>query len=258
MILIDGRAGSSALAHYFPPGMVEMCHLEFGDVCVPGNGPDGTQYAIGVEHKTLEDALACMDNGRLAGHQLPGMRELYDVCWLVLEGNYKAGEDGLIHVPRKGGWVPLRLGPRGGVAYAAFEHWLLTLQLQGGLLVQKTANKKDSAAWIMSLRSWWAKNWDEHKSLKTFDRSKRPGMVSRDGAILLSNVAETARGQKDVFRRVAAELPGIGWDRSKAVVQHFRSIRAMVEADEKEWKKVPGIGKKIAAAVVDVISRSKK
>jgi DNA integrity scanning protein DisA with diadenylate cyclase activity len=53
-----------------------------------------------------------------------------------------------------------------------------------------------------------------------------------------------------LVRRVAAELPLIGWDRSSDVAMTFPSVLAMVLADEKDWQKIKGIGKTIARKVV--------
>ncbi len=56
-----------------------------------------------------------------------------------------------------------------------------------------------------------------------------------------------------MLRRVAKELPGIGWERSLAVEKHFVSVLAMMLAKSPEWEKVDGIGKTLAQKIVKAI-----
>jgi ERCC4-type nuclease len=51
---------------------------------------------------------------------------------------------------------------------------------------------------------------------------------------------------------MASQLPGID-RRAEKVAEHFGSVRAMVEAGEKEWQAIEGIGKVTARAVVRAI-----
>ena len=51
------------------------------------------------------------------------------------------------------------------------------------------------------------------------------------------------------MRRVAKEFTGIGWERSLAVEGRWGSVRDMVNATEKEWTEVDGIGKGIAKKI---------
>jgi excinuclease UvrABC nuclease subunit len=54
-------------------------------------------------------------------------------------------------------------------------------------------------------------------------------------------------------RRVAAELPGIGQQKSADVSRHFKTTQLMLEADVKEWRKVKGIGKTLAEKIVATV-----
>lgn len=56
------------------------------------------------------------------------------------------------------------------------------------------------------------------------------------------------------MRRIAAELPHIGWDKSEEIENHFHSIGSMIKASSKEWMKVPGVGKKIAEDIVAAVN----
>jgi excinuclease UvrABC nuclease subunit len=54
---------------------------------------------------------------------------------------------------------------------------------------------------------------------------------------------------------VASEISGIGWGKSKAVEDFFPSVMDMVMASEKDWRKIPGIGKEIAKIAVEEIRK---
>src|SRR6266853_2289676 len=98
MILVDSRIGSCELIphirracnNYIP---VEETNLEFGDVCFEGNGSEG-RIAIGIERKTLQDILNCIQDARYID-QRRGMLNLYQKSFLLIEGrwqpNYKDG-----------------------------------------------------------------------------------------------------------------------------------------------------------------------
>ena len=55
--------------------------------------------------------------------------------------------------------------------------------------------------------------------------------------------------QPSLMRRVAKELPGIGWERSLVVEAKWDSVRDMVNAPVEEWLELDGIGKGIASRV---------
>ncbi|KKK85044.1 hypothetical protein LCGC14_2777270, partial [marine sediment metagenome] len=57
-----------------------------------------------------------------------------------------------------------------------------------------------------------------------------------------------------LVRRIANELPGIGWERSVAVAAKFSSVAAMMSATQKDWTEIEGIGSKIAKEVKRALS----
>lgn len=54
-------------------------------------------------------------------------------------------------------------------------------------------------------------------------------------------------------RYVVEALPGIGGGRALKLLQHFRSVEAVVNATEAQWAEVPGIGPKLAAKLAEVL-----
>src|SRR5438067_1940584 len=97
MILIDDRAGSANLVPLLPPDITRKVRLDSGDVAFFGFGPEGPYtYPIGIEYKTAQEALQCMQSGRLTGIQLPKMAALYKRVYVIVEGRYREGPDGAL------------------------------------------------------------------------------------------------------------------------------------------------------------------
>lgn len=237
-LFIDDRAGSKDLMkHLTIPA--ELCRLEFGDALIIGNGPDEAVTTVGVEVKSITDMLQSVDTGRLAAHQLPGLLATYDVPWLLIYGPYRPGPEKQLQVLTRKGWRSFKLGVR-PVPYGYLESFIFDVAATG-CRVKHVHCEEDAAAWLEVLHRWWTKRWSEHKGLRQFDNSKNlsllPGMTVEQFQIA----------------KVAAQLPGIGFERACAVANSFASIGAMLSATEADWQRIDGIGKVIAQTVVRVI-----
>jgi ERCC4-type nuclease len=235
-LMLDDRTGSIELqpylaAHHLP---VQVCRLQYGDLAFPGNGPNGP-LLVGIERKRLTDLIDSKRSGRLAGHQLPGLLRDYEVVYLVIEGIWRIGRDsGAIEVPRHGGWQPLALG-RKGFSCAELEGFLCGLENRCNIKIRKTSNEHDTAQLVHSLWTWWGSSWDNHKSLDVTYTPPPP-------------VVQLVK--PGIVHRVAAEIEGFGWDKAKAVAGEFRTVREMVDADEKRWAGIDGVGKTLARRAV--------
>lgn len=234
-ILIDDREGSADLMRHFPKGVAELTRLEYGDVAFIGTGPAGRPITVGVEVKRLSDVLKCIVDGRFAGHQLPGLIETYKVRYLIVEGIFKADERTGILVQRRGKeWREVAVGARRFMA-ADLEAWLYTAELKAGVHIRVVSGARAAAITIYNMYKWWYKGWDSHKSHLALHSLEPDTSMIREASLI---------------RKIAKELPGVGWQRSLAVEKHFSSIIAMMTANEAEWMKIEGIGKGIAANVV--------
>ena len=245
MITLDSREGSGELLAFFPPGIAAIGHLEFADFAFLGKGPDGVPVTIGIERKAFLDLISSMTTGRFSGHQLPGLLTHYQVVYLLIEGLWRFNpKNGILERRRGKGWAAMELGSR---RFMAREIWgfLNTLAVKSGVHLIQTSTRRETAQVIAALHHWWTdKSWDEHRS-----HLQRQQISSSVGAPLV---------KAGLLRRIASELPGIGWNKSLHVSKHFKSVLEMVMADEKEWMKVEGVGKKIAHEAVDVLGRSNK
>lgn len=229
MILIDQRIGSNHLVKLIPGSQLEL--LEYGDCAfTAANGS-----LVGIEIKTISDAISSMLSGRLADHQVPGMCQLYDIRYLIVEGYYRSDpESGVVQWRRGKDWTDIYSG-QSRVLWKSLDGWLTSIEVLGGFHVRRTTSAKETAATIISLRDWWQK--DEHKSFHAFNTAADAAAVDRPG----------------FARRVAKEFPLIGWERSAAVAKHFVSVHEMVTAPVEEWLKIDGIGPGIAVKVQKAI-----
>lgn len=222
---MDDRVGSVHYAKSLVPSQVER--LEYGDIAFT----TANNALVGIEVKKIADAVSSLLSGRLADHQLPGMLQLYDHCYLIVEGYYRCDpESGLVQGWRGNGWKDIAPG-RQRLTWQALDGWLTSMETLGGLKVRRTITEAETVATVQSLYHWWQK--DSHHSLHAFNTAYDAAAIERPG----------------LCRRVAAQLPMIGWQRSAAVAKHFGTIAAMVTAPASEWLAVEGIGKGIVAQV---------
>lgn len=248
MILIDDRAGSSSLIRKKAlQGISELARLDSGDICFPGNGPDG-DVLIGIEYKSMYELMTSADSGRLQATQIPRMMESYDVCYLLYYGEYqpymgnRADRLGALQVRQGGKWVDYVHHSRGKrvAPYGYLSKLLMTIEA-AGLKVQRVNDEKEAAVWIRNAYEWWSKPWRRHSSMRHLHH--------HGGAAMMPNLPE------DVLLRtkIAAQLPGVGYNRALAAARHFPTVGSMLTASEKQWMGIEGIGKGIAKAIREAL-----
>jgi ERCC4-type nuclease len=237
VILIDRRIGSAELLKPIESLGVKVSleTLDAGDMAFEGNGARGT-CLVGIERKCIGDMMTSIESKRLTDKQIPAMTQLYDHNYIVVEGMFKQGAGGTLEIYKWGKWMELKAGPR-KFTYPQMLKYVNTMMLMAGFHYLRTSTPDETALTVVSLYHWFQKDWSKHKGLTGFHA----------GA---DHVTITAPG---LLRRVAAELPGIGWERSAEVSKKFGTLWAMSIADEEQWTSIPGIGKKIAANVVKAI-----
>lgn len=238
MLMLDNRLGNCPTTfadHLTEPH--EWHQLDSGDVCFVGNGPGGSQLC-GIELKKLPDFLSSVHSGRLFGHQLPLMTAAYDRCYLVLQGIWRVNTDTGAVETFAGRWVPAR--GEGNKVVLGSELWglLLNALTMFGCATFYTANDRETARLVEALYRWWAKPWTAHHAHEMLHCVEPAGGVFTPPTVL---------------RCIAAQLPGVGAGRSRAVEQHFGSVSAMMAADEAAWREVPGIGKRGAEKIMEAL-----
>jgi hypothetical protein len=279
MIYVDDRAGSAQLgpllrARGVP---VTMTRMAYGDVSFIGQGAGGVPVSIGIEVKSLRDVLACICNGRFAGHQLPGLVQAYEKVHLLVEGTWRPNaRTGILQLRlRKGVWVDASVGSR-RFMFTDLLTWLFTMENKAGILVSRVSDWQEATLWLSNLYAWWtAKGWDGHKSHLAFhdgtrhgspwQRGKRLSPRSPGVGVNVGNGNGNGSGSFDrallarptLCRMVSAQLPGVGFDKSMAIVSRFRTVEQLVAATQEELAELPGIGKVLARKIHESLRGSK-
>lgn len=241
MLLVDPRVGSGDLAPLLEAlGVpVALQTLDFGDAAFVGFGPGGEPRQIGIEVKRIGDLLSSLTSQRFAGHQLPGLVRQYDAVWLVIEGLYRPSADtGVLETLQGTQWRPAVIGGR-QYLFRDLEHYLTTMEVRAGLHVRRTGSRQETARVVAALFSWWTgREFEGHRAHLAI-------APDRDLTLLV---------RPSLVRRVAAQLPGIGYEKSGKVAQKFRTVRALAMADEHEWREIDGIGKTLAKRIVQALT----
>lgn len=240
----DGSVRHHGLAKYImPQGRVRVARRSLPtDVIFTGRGPMGSVIEIGIEYKTIWDVLACINDGRFAGNQLPNLRE-FDYAFLLIEGMIQEGSDASgcrlevygspMGKPR--GWYGTDEWGRGKRVwtYVEFEHWYFSMMFRGGVCVLPfTRSKWDSGRRVGSLwRAFNDKAWEEHSAHLAHSKAHLAPL----------------RGDQPAFLRAISEYGSIGPQGALAADKLFKSsMRAACAATVDQWAEMPvggGVGK---------------
>lgn len=239
MILVDRRAGSGDMVTDLKArmnGQSQLADLPGGDFAFDGNGPDGP-VCIGIERKALGDMLGSMRTNRLTGRQLPVMNKMYDVVYVLVEGQYRANAEGTLEglqwdrTDRKVRWRPYTLAAKGPQSkqyfrYAELDKHIVTLETKKNVAVIYTYDKTTSVWAVINRYNWWQKEWDEHTS------------------------ADPIKMQQDVFfgrttlcEEYASKLLGMGQKRARQIAKHFKTVECMVNGVPAEWTEIEFVNK---------------
>lgn len=252
-IKVDPRMGSgdlvTPLRQLGVPAILADPVLPFGDVEIVGRGPDDRPVLLGVEIKSVSEILEAVTDSRFVGHQLVGLLESYEIAYLLTQGTMAAAPNReLLFLREKEGKLKYEKASRGDRpwTYETVQSFLRSVE-RAGIREAYTPDRRSTAAWIASLYHSWARPWDSHRSLARIHHTmgENPNPLELFSATTKMKVADDL-------------IKGIGWERARAAARHFPSVRAMVNADEKQWQQVDGIGKKLAAAIVASVSEETK
>jgi ERCC4-type nuclease len=244
MILIDDRVGSKELYPHIPSAIPhQLTRLDFGDACWMGNGPNGvnTQW-IGVERKRLSDMLSSMRSGRLANHQLPGMAAAYHHSYVVVEGIWRDGDNGLIEVykGRGRGWEPLALGSE-RFTVSSMDNFANTLTCMLNATVVYTRSLERTGRWMCNIYRWWtSKKWEQHRSCR--------GKVCHPLPVV-------GCGKAPLVARMVMEMRGVGVDRAMKIAKVFPTMADLCVASVDQIMTVPGVGRTTAQGVWEQIRK---
>jgi ERCC4-type nuclease len=200
-------------------------YLPQGDAIFKGTA-DGKEVKVCVERKKMRDLVNCINDGRHIQQVRQAMAAGFDYYTLVVEAIWRSAKDGEAEYKAGRNWT------RTGMPWTRIQAYLMELHYLMGVQVLYSKSTKETCDLIKALYRFF--QTEDHGSLKKF-------YVAPIDGLLLS--------QPSLVRRVAKELPGIGWDRSIAVEEKWDTVRGMVNAPVDEWLEIEGIGKGIANKV---------
>lgn len=246
VIYVDTREGSAPCLPLLRAAGVPCTPLQiaFGDFLFEGKGPGGTTVQVGVELKTLADFIASIRNGRLTGHQLPGMRDLAfkpdtpgyrvkcDYIFVVVQGAWQANDRGQVCVFQgpKRGWQPAP----GAMSASELHKRIIGLEIRAGVFVWPTARAADTIRYLRDLyRDWTDGPWEGHTSHLAPHQpaSLTPLTPFQEGVIGWSHVgtkvAKAAeRRFKTIQRAAAGTVPEWATLETKDTKGHARMVGA--------------------------------
>lgn len=239
MIFLDNRTGSKDLYHPLRrAGLdVDLVVLPFGDLAFEGRGEGDTPVQIGIEYKHVGEAVMSIRDGRLAGHQLPGLVRAYDWRWLLIEGAWETALGGELIRHERRGKVKL------GMTASELRKHLLTYQHCAGVMMQTCETREHTLKFVADLYHWWTdRALDKHTS--HLQQHRPPALF-----------------QLNQFRRTVSTLPGIGRKTSKAVQAQFGTLKRAFCGTREEWASVAvvddaGKTKRLGATAADKVLRA--
>jgi len=219
-------------------GLAISAPIPHGDFAFFGVWEDNRPIRVCGERKKIDDLVGCInDTGRYM-NQLRTAREAgFEFLFMVLEAHMRPGADGVLMVPKGRDWSP----HRSYIEYKRVDTYLDELWYYAGVVVKRSHTAKETVDQVVDLYKLFQAPPEEHSSLKQFYTPQLPVLDLWE--------------RPNLVRRVAKELKGIGWERSKAVAKRFGSVLEMCEAGEKEWAEIEGIGDKTAKSAVNELRK---
>lgn len=228
------------------------------DVHFTGRGPNDTRIAVGIELSKYSDFIAKLRSGRFHGQkgdgktQLSSMLDHYDEVWILIYGGYRPNpHTNALQVMRRDstgryGWRDYYTGGKSPIPYTYHERFLHSPSLTSipKLRTWRVWTIEEAAYWIGEvLYPLRQRAYESHRSLHSLDHSTPLPSLAPDTPDHIIRAASFAK-----------ELPGLRDKRAIIAAEWFEGdIRAMFNADEDEWIKIPGIGPVIAAGIVRYI-----
>lgn len=247
MILIDPRGGNTK-DRDIPQEMVEhikrigvkcdKADLQFGDAAFEGHGPHGP-IMIGIERKSLHDLLMCIDDGRISGHQRIGMKQMYAVSIIMVEGHWRPHDgNGLLMEGFNGGtsWGFCRYRSQ-RTLYSKLYRYLCSVALSG-VIVSYSRDVFQTCFNIVEWYQYFQKSWNQHTSMLETQKIAVP----------------TLNAKPSLVRLWANDLSGVGTKLSLDAEKLFKKPINLAMADETEWLRIPGVGVKSAQQIVREIN----
>lgn len=179
----------------------------------------------GAQRKTHKDFLASLNDGRLA-REVAQIAHMIEHPTLILEGVEHWNLNDTMAIGRQ------------TVTRTQWIGTQLSLAREHGLCIMHTRDAHHTGGLLAVMIGW--SNKRKHNT--AFARPKPIGEWGK------ASSAEWAAHLLQGFE-------GIGPDTARAIVKHFQGVPLSWDVDEAELRKVPGVGKTRAAAMISALNR---
>jgi ERCC4-type nuclease len=238
MILVAHERGSKELLPIIQRIGYEasIANLAYADFAFEGNGPQGP-ISIGIERKSLHDMLHCIDDARYAGYQRGGMKIMYQISFLAIEGMFRPHDnEGYLMEGFRGGkdWAACKYRTQ-IPQYSKLFNYLTSIALSG-VIITFGRDMYHTAYNVCMIYDYFRKKWDNHTSLQE---------------IQMLPLWEIG-GRPSLLRRMLAQVDGIGVKLAAAAEVHFMNPTRQI-TQEKDWAAIKGISKQTAQRIATEI-----
>ena len=244
MILLTTAANDKSLLPMFK-GLAKLESITYGDFQFLGMWESGHMVWVVGERKKLGDLIQCIDDGRNV-LQIQRAREAgIGHVFFILEGEFRENpKNGLVQERRGRNWKD----HESHMTYNRVMMYLQELEWYGGLRVYRTKTPKETVAQVLDVYQLFQVRPEDHTGLKKIYSAPVP---STDVNLL---------GKRpSLRRRIAKELPGVGWEISLRAEEHFFSAHDLISSSPQAWMEIEGVGKvmaeRIQAAIYETESK---
>jgi ERCC4-type nuclease len=221
MIFLTTAANDQDLVKHFR-GMGVTAPIPYGDFIFSGVWTGGERISVCGERKHIPDLIQCINDGRHL-EQIRGAREAgFRFIFLVVEDIYREDSSGGVEYRRGQTWRTTN------IECHRIDSYLFQLQYYSGITCFRTSTPRETAHLVINLHNMFQRPPEDHTSLNHIYTPPLP-VVPLDG-------------KASLLRRVAKELPGVGWELSGRAEKEFGSVREMINADEERWENIDKIG----------------
>ena len=121
------------------------------------------------------------------------------------------------------------------MSYSRILMYLRELEWYAGIKVYRTKNAKETVEQVLSVYQLFLVRPEDHTGLKKIYSAPIP-----------STYVNLLGKRPSLRRRIAKELPGIGWELSLRAEEHFETTRILMGASSRDWQEIEGVGKIMA------------
>jgi len=184
----------------------------------------------------MPDLIQCINDKRHLNQVREARERGFRFIFLVVEDIYRESKDGMVEYRRGTVWKSTNM------EYHRMDSYLLQLDYYSGVSVFRSGHPKETAHRVINLYHMFQKPPESHTALEGFYSAPVPVVP--------------LNGKPSLVRRVAKELPGVGWELSGRAEMEFGSVREMVNADESRWEKLDKVGPGKSKRIIESLERS--